>query len=396
MMRRLPLLVAVSVACGGEGTNRGETYTRTDSAGIRIVESHAPAWSGAGRRIEPEPLLRIGQREGEEPYELGRISGLVLLARGRIAVSDHLANEIRVFDSAGRHVRTLGREGEGPGEFRSLIGIWAYRGDSIAAFDQRLYRTTVLSLETGLGRIVSNPVEGNFVVFGLLRNGPFLLFNPGQRRDLAPGLQWDSTDVVATTLAGDSSKVVTRLQVLERMIGPGGRRQQLTPFDVSVQAVAEDGFYWATSDEYEIDFYDAAGTRRRIIRRQVEPRPVDESMIAEYKAGFLEWVRGFEGDAAVPRYERRFEEGAFGETVPLFSDAFVDGDQRLWVSASPWPAFPGISRHWSVFSPDGVWLGDLHAPERLRIMDSRGDTVLGVWWDEMDVQHVQLHRLGRG
>jgi hypothetical protein len=300
MRPHLPLLVTLLVGCGGEGISHGDTFTRVDSAGIQIVESHAPAWGGAGTRIEPEPFLRIGQREGEEPYQFGFISGLVLLADGRIAVSDHLAKEGRVFDSTGRHMSTLGGEGEGPGEFRSLIGIWAYRSDSIAAFDQRLYRTTVLSLKTGQGRIVPNPVEGNFVVFGLLRNGPFLLFNPGQRRDLAPGLQWDSTDVVAMTLAGDSSEVVTRLAVLERMIGPGGRRQQLTPFHLSIQAVAEDGFYWATSDTYEIDFYDAAGTRRRIIRRPVEPRSVDESMIAEYKARRLEWVKRFEGEAAVP------------------------------------------------------------------------------------------------
>ena len=40
----------------------------------------------------------------------------------------------------------------------------------------------------------------------------------------------------------------------------------------------------------------------------------------------------------------------------------------------------------------GAW-GDLEAPDRLRIVDSRGDTVLGIWSDEFDVHYVQLHRI---
>ena len=89
---------------------------------------------------------------------------------------------------------------------------------------------------------------------------------------------------------------------------------------------------------------------------------------------------------------RRLEEGPWGDILPLFAAALVDRDGRLWIAASTWPSrdFP---RRWSLFSEDGVWLGDVVAPERLRILDARGDTVLGVWSDELDVPYVQLHRL---
>jgi hypothetical protein len=42
-----------------------------------------------------------------------------------------------------------------------------------------------------------------------------------------------------------------------------------------------------------------------------------------------------------------------------------------------------------------MWLGDLEAPDKLRIVDSRGDIVLGIWRDDLDVQYVQLHLLVR-
>jgi len=80
-------------------------------------------------------------------------------------------------------------------------------------------------------------------------------------------------------------------------------------------------------------------------------------------------------------------------SLPYFEAAFVDGEQRLWLAAPSWPAFQSAPRRWSVFSPEGVWLGDLEAPERVWIVDSLGDVVLGIGMDELDVPYVQFHRL---
>ena len=179
------------------------------------------SWGEPGRRIDPEPFLRIGQLAGDERYEFGQLTDGLLLSDGKIAVSDILAHQVRVFDSKGSHVSTFGQEGEGPGEFRSVVGVWEYRGDSIAAFDQRLYRTSVFSRSSGRARTIRNAMDGNFVVFGLLRDGPFLLYNPGEARHLPAGQQWDSTDVVSMDLSGVTADTLIRLPLIERLIGPG-------------------------------------------------------------------------------------------------------------------------------------------------------------------------------
>lgn len=210
------ILTILPVACGSDDRTDGETYTVVDSAGIQIVESVAPAWGKDGRRIDPSPLLRIGRQDGTEAYQFGSVRHAQLLADGGVAVAAGLAKEIRIFDGAGEHVRTSGRAGDGPGEFQTLAGLWTYRGDSIAAFDQRLYRTTVLPVSSEPGRMLGNPFQGNFVVFGLLEDGPFLFYNPGERlRDPPEGLHWDSTDVMAMNLRGDSSWTVARLPARE-------------------------------------------------------------------------------------------------------------------------------------------------------------------------------------
>jgi hypothetical protein len=63
--------------------------------------------------------LSIGQLEGAAEYAFGRVSGITEGATGEIYVSDAQANAIRVFDANGVFLRTIGREGQGPGELES-------------------------------------------------------------------------------------------------------------------------------------------------------------------------------------------------------------------------------------------------------------------------------------
>ncbi|MCY3703980.1 MAG: hypothetical protein OXH08_00520 [Gammaproteobacteria bacterium] len=51
---------------------------------------------------------------------------------------------------------------------------------------------------------------------------------------------------------------------------------------------------------------------------------------------------------------------------------------------------------WLVLGPDGNWLGSVEIPENFRVTDIGVDEILGVWEDELDVQHPQVRRLDRG
>lgn len=382
----------VLAACeSSPGSEAG--YTVVDSAGIRIVESLEPARDGEAVRIEEEPLIRIG-REDEGPYQLAAVVDGTLLAGGRVAVSDALTRDVRVFDASGRHVATFGGPGEGPGEFGIPTVLAEYRGDSLAAFDGRLFRTTIFSLMSGGHRTVRNHVEGNYVVFGAGRGGVLLLYSPGggYRPDLEPGAQWVSTDIVAMAPDGESSRVVATLPDRWRRVASDGNAPMPQPLLYAVQDVTGDGFYWATPDRYEIRFYDMDGRLERIMRRPVEPRPVEPAMIERFIEARVERARQTQGEGAARAFRARYEEESFGEHLPLFQAAFVDDEERLWVGSSEWPA-QEPSGTWSVFSPEGRWLRDLDAPEGVRLLDANGSVVLGVWRDSLDVPHIQLHRL---
>lgn len=368
------------------------SYTVSDSSGVTIVETAAPTW-GEPLVIDAEPRIRIG-REEAGPYQLGFVPRGTFLEDGRIAILEARTQEIRIFDRSGAHIRTLGGPGEGPGEFGGIGSIFSYPGDSVAAFDGRLYRTTIFSVSSGRARVIPNPVEGNYGVFGVLDDGPFLLYSPGggYRPDLDEGLQWVFTDIVAMDRDDGSGRVIAHLPDRLRRVDADGNAPMPQPLQYAVQAVGSDGFYWATSDRYEIGFYDGDGRLRRLIRRPVAPTPLEPSMIERFIEARLERVREREGEDAIARHRRMYEEERFNEHLPLFQAAFVDGEGRLWLGSAEWPE-ARYSRSWSLFDADGLWLGDVAAPEGVNVVDATTDLVLGIWRDDFDVPYVQLHRL---
>ncbi len=74
--------------------------------------------------IELEELWRIGGWSEEEGEFFGYIAGLVAGDDGKVYLLDLQLYEVKVFSPAGRYLHTLGRAGEGPGEFHSPSSLF--------------------------------------------------------------------------------------------------------------------------------------------------------------------------------------------------------------------------------------------------------------------------------
>lgn len=141
---------------GGDGEVRGSPGEEEGSA--------EETWSVSGL-----PLLEIGVREGEEPYQLDRARGSVRLDDGRIVVADGGSQELRFFDKSGRYLKAVGGDGEGPGEFRFPARVRKVGGDSLLVWDQRLQRVSFFDL------------QGEFLGAETIRPTPEVMF---------PGDEW--------------------------------------------------------------------------------------------------------------------------------------------------------------------------------------------------------------
>jgi hypothetical protein len=389
---------ALSVlACTGD---RGQhsLSTERDSAGVAIVESTGPAWErGDGWTIGSEPIVDIGVVEGPLEYQLHRATSAVRLSDGRLAVVNGGTNELRLYDSEGRHQYSLGRTGDGPGEFRDLQRVWRLPGDSLLAYD---FQPSRFSVFTSGGEFVrsmhaASPDGRQIIVRGPLNDGSLIAMGapiwsaPGATagivRDSVPYYLYDADGNYASTLGVFPSAEVFRF------ITEDGWRLTSTAFPRNpVAAVADNRFYFGPADSYEIREYSPAGELRRIIRLPHESRPVTPDDLSHWKEQRLEMA---EREGTRPAMERRLNELPYPEFMPPYEQILVGGEGNLWIA--DYRPDRSADAAWKVFDPAGRFLGSLEMPSGFDLFHVGADFLLGRWLDELGVEHIRGYELAR-
>jgi len=404
----LPLLLLT--ACRGRESST-KTFSAVDSAGVTIVESTHPLWErGEGWTLSREPEVVIGLREGDDRYLLNEVRGVRRLSDGRIAVLDAGSFRVRVYDSTGVHLTDLGGEGDGPSEFRTpqflglvfdTLFVYEAIGGNLTWFspDGQLLRTS-----SGFSQTDTERERGTLLMFGYLedRFGAGVRTAGVRNRPLVEGLNREPWSIWRFDLFSSDADSLFSVPGAEEMIlssGPEGTHHQTYVFGkYTVLTVSESCVYVAPTDEFSIQVFDRGGILRRIIRRNEAPRRVTRSDFHQWVEQQLELRDPPRDDIGEMR--RTAGELSVAETMPAFRWIAVDSEDNLWVEE--WKGVGLDQGRFSVFDPDGAWLGYVDIPDGLpelriaydmQLMEIGSDYLLGVWIDEFGVEQVRLHRI---
>ena len=389
------LLALGNAACGAGEQPRVRAVVR-DSAGITIVENSAPLWREEETwRLTTEPVVNIGVVVGEPEYQLHNVVGATRLDDGRIVVANGGTGEIRFYDPSGRFVSSVGRPGEGPGEFGSL-GMLFRLGDSLVAYDYQLRRTSVFDDKGTFARsftLEAPPGHSGLSPRGALADRTLLVstnrvFVYGEAQ---PGVVRDTVLYLRHDLDGALVDSIGRFPGVQYVVRvtEGAMSVSSLPFGIRpLTAIHASGFFYGTSDRYEIRRYAADGTLEMLIRRVFEPRRVTPEDVTAYKEQVLT-AMGQRNRQAV---ERMLADTPFPETMPAFAQLQVDGEGNLWVEEYRSPA-DRHPRRWTIFDPTGQMLGTIETPDRFTIFEIGEDYVLGRWIDNFDIEYVRLYGL---
>ena len=386
------LLAGYSVLClsGCDPSSRAGHVVR-DSAGIRIVENARGSWTDDRRwRIADAPSVDIGGGDSAAASLLYRVVTARRLSGGRIAVANTGTSEVRIFDSTGRHLSTIGRRGDGPGEFRSPWHLNQI-GDSLVVVDiGRGHRYDVFAPNGELVRSFTTPVatgtEGTELI-GWFADGTSLV-----RRH-----EYHAPDPQVTTPTRNHVSLFrigtdgSRLDSLGRFPDQTGIRGRLYLWGPRAhEAVYDSTVYYGPADTYEIHEYSPQGKLRGIIRRSIPNRQTTAQDIAAFEAESRrrEAEMGISAQRLAER-QRRIGEVQYAPTFPAYYYLKTDDAGNLWVQ--DYSPHVGEGRVWSVFDRAGVYLGDVEMPERFRLFQIGDDFVLGRWLDADDVEHVRMY-----
>ena len=393
-MRRVARVTSAALAALAAGCASGDragTVSFRDSAGVTIAEN-APAAAQAVTHwtIEQPALLTIGVLEGDSAYQFYHVGGAALLADGRIAILDAGSRELRFFASDGRHIGSVGREGEGPGEFRAPFPLVRFAEDSLLVWDQELQRFSVFDDEGALVRVaaldrsVLNPFLAGVFDDGHVLIGDHRLEVPpyGFAPTIAEFVRYTPAGAFADSVGGYPWMEIGRIGEADHGM-VGGR----TFAPRTSTAVRGERFWIGTGAEGSVDVRDRAGALRRIVRWD----PGDQTVGPEDQARNL--AERF-GDAP-PEVRRSFEQVPALERFPAYGELGADAEGDLWVKAYRRPGQVGPDR-WLVFDPEGALIARLETPASMRILEAAADRVLCVVSDEFDVERVALFALRKG
>ena len=403
----LALLLLPLAACSSAGADAGKSAVR-DSAGIEIVESTAPAWKeGEGWTVAARPSLDIGGDDAGPEGQLFGVRAAFRTGDGRVVVANSGTHQLRLYDGAGKHLASIGGQGEGPGEFKGMHWAGTGRADSILVWDGLSRRLSVFAPDGRFARSVS-PASLKWMlpqVYGVLGDGSVVATagtdfsqadsrREGERRDSVTYLRFapDGGDLGALGRFPGPELFVSRTErgVLHDQV-IFGRTFLVLP--------TADGFVTGDNDRFELRRHAPDGRVTRIVRRAHSAAAVTPEDLERFWAEQEERESGSgaSGEMAAALAEMRREYRARAthrNTFPAYQGIKLDPEGNLWAREYRRPGSEGPER-WSVFDPEGRWLGTVETPEGLAVLQVGRDFVLGLARDEDDVEHVRVHRLER-
>lgn len=382
----LGLLVALG-ACresAADGGWRG-TVEALPNGGERVRNPSVGMWGDHdGWSVVEE--MRLGSLDAEGPEMFGEIRSVELDALGRIYVLDAQAKEVRVFDSQGRFVRAVGRQGGGPGELGEPAALlWGPDGH-LWVVDQGNARFSVF--DTTGTYVTSHPRPGGFAFLpwpgGFDRDGNLHDVAVSRDRSGPPlmGLAKFDRDMkrVGSFTRPPFTGETFELRMANNVMMVG------VPFAPSLAwELSPDGTVWlGVTDQYRLHQVSYAGDTLRIVEREFQPLPVSD---ADREAGMERLQRFIDQGGTV-------DESRIPTVKPAFRSVAVDEQGYLWVR--PTAEADEENYLFDIFDPQGRYLGALRTP--FPVYPSaplliRGDTLVTVTEDELGVGYVVRARV---
>ncbi len=346
----IPLLLIIPILCLAQPSS---AKTQMIDGVKHVLNPATPPNDEA--TVTPKQLWHLGADEDAPIEELfGYVTQVLVDEELNSYLLDAQLNEIRVFSPDGEFLRNIGRNGEGPGEFRNARQIFFLPENRLGVAQMMPSRIAVLGREGG--GFADLPLPGEPSMMRMVENAR----GAGDHSVLSvmtPLMSNDKMELQKSlrAIGPDGEIVATYREINEVMEGGamvisfgGGEGDDFSGnWDVDDRGRV---FTSPLGDEYMIRVYDPKGPLSHVIRREFESRKRTRAEIAEIEEGF--------GD--IP-------EGASRPEVPAFDRDIARFETRpggmLWVFSSRDQAVAEAGR----IGPFDVFDGDGNYVKRLSV-----------------------------
>jgi hypothetical protein len=351
-------ILAVAWGCKGEPAWKGSVET---ADGIQVVRNpKAPMYPQEALELQEE--LTIGMAEGAEEYMFAGLRGIAVDDQGEIFALDQRKPRVDVFSGDGSHIRSIGRRGQGPGEFQTPFFIALAPAGELLVGD--MSRLSFFERSGDFLRSQNNSI-GRLAFVKYLENGDavgtrMVMDEKNPRYEAAIcGRNLEPKSVLASsTMPETSGKFALFVSVIRWDISRGRE---------IVCASGQEG--------YRLSIFNAGGRLIRTIYKEYDPVPVtDLDIDRQMKQHGIE----SRSEVTIPRF------------LPPIWWVYADEDGRIFVST--WQRDPesGVAL-FNIFDPEGRYLCDYLIPgEPLVFKDGK---LYAIVQDKEGIQYIKRYRM---
>ncbi len=355
----LVVLALLLHGCGSEGRSTGSDWTIQEDA----------------LTLERDLLVSEG-----ESFYFGTIIDVAPASDGRIYVADDETGHIKVLGPNGTQVDTLGREGEGPGEFQRLNQVVVGRGDSLFVLDSERRRVSVfppsgafgygisVSMGQGLPDQIMVPEGQPEIVLRRLR----FPFNTESNRGRHIVRMVRPTGTAGDTLFAAARNPMHGVQRGEvQMYLP-------IPFEPSLHTAMgpEDRVHVARGDSLAVASYGLGGERRDEVSIPFQSIPVTDDDVERVLKNYSE--------------KRPMPRDKIPATKPAFEHFLVDDEGRYWFGR---PTAHADTTAWWVADPDEKQVATTRLADDMELRAVRNGYAYGATSTEAGAPALTRYRI---
>jgi hypothetical protein len=285
--------------------------------------------------IKLEKELTLGENPGGQTALFQSIRSFRVDALGNIYVLDMRAPKLIKFDSRGNVIFTIGRKGQGPGEFMVPTMMELGKNNSILVYDLGNRRLSYFSAETGglleekstarVGRLfrVDDDSQGFFY-------GYQILYEPGKK-------------VLVISKFSPSLEPIKDILRVEY----NNLENEVKPYAPSLlfRVLSDDGLLVANDGEYKFYWHDAKGSLMRTALTDYRP-------VTFTSADKERYLKAFTEDGGPPPKDQVF---VFPDKYPPIEHMITDDHDNIFVRT--YDADKEGRHYYEAFSKNGKPLG---------------------------------------
>ena len=307
--------------------------------------------------IQFVPELTIDDTSMPEDTFFEGVSSIVSDNDGNIYICDYKANNIKKFNTSGKYLKTIGRKGQGPGEFnmpfeiavtddRLIVWDWGNRRLCVLAPDGEFIKSVQIFRGEGMPQKMRPLTDGNIVIeLEKIYYGEQDKPQDSLIEIFSPDLEKKRTLYTQQVWRNKFMRIESMFTNIIQPFSP------LVCWDVSPDGKIVIGY----PSEYKIDLYDSERGKISSFSHSYDPVKVTDEDKESFFSG-MTFSSGGTTTQTVP--EPIVKNTEFPKLKPAFKQILVDSEGNILV----WPYRKNReeeSRYFDAFSPEGNFIGNV-------------------------------------